>query len=251
MGRRLASGAALEVFASLDSTSLEARRRIEAGRRDSVFIVALEQTAGYGRRGTAWTQGAGDFAGTLVFEERAPREAVGQLSFVSALAVAETVSHFAPRADPSLKWPNDVLAGGGKLAGILLELLENREASATVALGVGINIVSKPALADYPAARLIDYLGGASAPTPTEVATALDDAFERWRRIWRAEGFAPIRAAWLGKAAKLGDPVRVRLPDGEVSGVFRDLDPSGSLVLDCDGKRRLIAAGAILSGRGA
>lgn len=251
MAKHLPSGAALEVFASLDSTSLEARRRIEIGRRNPVFIVALEQTSGYGRRGTAWTQGAGDFAGTLIFEERAPRERIGQLSFVAGLAVAETVSHFAPKAEPMLKWPNDVLAGGGKLAGVLLELFESDERKAVVGLGVGLNVVSKPDLADYPAARLIDHLGGAPAPTPAEIAPVLDGAFERWRRTWRDEGFAPVRAAWLEKAARLGEAVRVRLPDGDISGVFKNLDPSGALVLDCDGTRRLIAAGAILSGRGA
>ncbi|MEQ8176827.1 MAG: biotin--[acetyl-CoA-carboxylase] ligase [Amphiplicatus sp.] len=251
MARSLPSGATLEVFASLDSTSLEARRRIEAGRRNPVFIVALEQTSGYGRRGTAWSQGAGDFAGTLIFEERSPREQIGQLSFVAGLAVAETVSHFAPKAAPALKWPNDALAGEGKIAGILLELFESDERRAIIGLGVGINIVSKPALADYPAARLIDFLDGAAAPTPSEIAPVLDGAFARWRNQWRDEGFAPIRAAWLEKAARLGDPVRVRLPDGEISGVFKDLDPTGALVLDCDGTRRLIAAGAILSGRGA
>ncbi len=251
MAKHLPSGAALEVFASLDSTSLEARRRIEAGRRHPVFIVALEQTSGYGRRGTAWTQGAGDFAGTLIFEERTPRDRIGQLSFVAGLAVAETVSRFAPKAEPMLKWPNDVLAGGGKIAGVLLELFESGERKAVVGLGVGLNIVSRPDLADYPAARLIDHLGGAPAPTPSEIAPVLDGAFERWRRTWRDEGFAPVRAAWLEKAARLGESVRVRLPDGDISGVFKDLDPSGALVLDCDGTRRLIAAGAILSGRGA
>ncbi|MEQ8935720.1 MAG: biotin--[acetyl-CoA-carboxylase] ligase [Amphiplicatus sp.] len=251
MARSLPSGASLEVFAWLDSTSLEARRRIEAGRRNSVFIVALEQTSGYGRRGTSWSQGPGDFAGTLIFEERAARDRIGQLSFVAGLAVAETVSHFSPKAAPTLKRPNDVLAGEGKLAGILLELFESDERRAIIGLGVGINIVSKPTLADYPAARLVDFLEGAAAPTPSEIAAILDGAIERWRDVWEKEGFARIRAAWLEKAARLGEPVRVRLPDGEVSGVFKDLDPTGALVLDCEGTRRLIAAGAILSGRGA
>lgn len=251
MALRLPSGAELEVFASLDSTSLEARRRVEAGRRGNVFILALEQTAGYGRRGSAWVQASGDFAGTLLLEVSAPREQLGQLSFVAGLAVAEAVGQVAPKSTPMFKWPNDVLAGDGKLAGLLLELLDWREGCATLALGVGVNIVSKPALADYPAARLLDFLDGAAAPTPAELATLIDAAFERWRSVWSGHGFALVRKAWLEKAARLGERIRVRLPDGEISGVFKDLDPTGALVLDCGGEIRRIAAGAVLSEPGA
>lgn len=196
-------------------------------------------------------QAPGDFAGTLLFDVSVPRERLGQISFVAGLAVAQAVGEIAPKSMPMLKWPNDVLAGGGKLAGLLLELLDWREERATLALGVGVNVVSKPAMAEYPAARLLDFLDGAPAPTPAELAPLIDAAFERWRSAWSEHGFAPVRTAWLEKAARFGERIRVRLPDSEVSGVFKDLDPTGALVLDCEGETRRISAGAILSGPGA
>lgn len=246
----LPSGARLEVFERLDSTSLEARRRAEAGRRDGVFIVALEQTSGYGRRGTAWLQQPGDFAGTLLFEEEAPAESLGQLAFVAGLAAYDAIAAFAPAADLRLKWPNDVLAGGGKIAGLLIELLDVKAGRpALLALGLGVNIVSRPAVADYPTARLLDF-SGAAAPKPAEFADAFDRAFGAWRGLWRKQGFAPIRAAWLERAAFLGATITVRAADGDATGRFADLDPAGALVLDCDGTRRLIAAGAIIQRHG-
>ncbi|MBB5519078.1 biotin--[acetyl-CoA-carboxylase] ligase [Amphiplicatus metriothermophilus] len=247
MAGRLSSGAALEVFETLDSTNREARRRADAGARGPVWLVALEQTAGYGRRGAAWVQAPGDFAGTFLFDAGAPGERLGELSFVAGLAVLDAVESFAPRAALALKWPNDVLAAGGKLAGVLIELLAP---PALVALGVGANIVSRPEAAAYPTARLLDLMGEDAPPSPQAFAAALDAALDRRRAIWRKEGFAPIRAAWLDRAARLGERIVVNLPDGSVSGVFRDLDKTGALILECADGTRTIAAGTILSGRG-
>ncbi|GAB4528301.1 MAG: biotin--[acetyl-CoA-carboxylase] ligase [Amphiplicatus sp.] len=247
MAGRLPSGAALEVFETLDSTNLEARRRAAAGGRGPLWLVALEQTAGYGRRGAVWVQAPGDFAGTLVFDARAPGERLGELSFVAGLAVLDAAESFAPRAALALKWPNDLLAGEGKLAGVLLELLAP---PSLVALGVGVNIVSRPEAAAYPTARLLDLMDGAAAPSPQDFAAALDAALERRLTVWREEGFAPVREAWLARAARLGERIAVSLPDGTIAGVFRDLDKTGALILECESGTRTIAAGTILSGRG-
>lgn len=241
----LASGAALALFESLDSTSREAARRAAGGERGPLWIIALEQTSGYGRRGAEWTSGAGDVAATLLFEPKAPTESLGQLSFIAALAVADVVSALAPRAAIKLKWPNDVLADGGKIAGILLELIEGRaKAPPLVALGVGINVVAKPDGVQYPTARLLDFAG--EAPSAIDVVEALDAALDQWRGLWIREGFGPIRAAFLERAARLGERIRVQLPQETAEGVFRDIDPSGALVLECDGVERRISAGAIL-----
>lgn len=246
MNGRLTSGAAVVLYETLDSTSLEAKRRAEAGGRGPLWIAAIEQSAGYGRRGSAWEQAAGDVAASFLFDPQAPREALGQLSFVAALAGADALRRFAPKAPVSLKWPNDILVDGGKIAGLLLELIE-RPAGPLVALGLGVNIVSKPGTADYPAARLIDWLGGAPAPAPKDFVKVFDEAFDAWRGRWRKEGFEPIRTEWLSLAAKKGEKIRVRLPAGTLEGVFADLDSTGALVLDCDGETRLISAGAVMS----
>lgn len=232
----------IEVFPTLDSTSLEAKRRVALGEGGPLWIVALKQTAGYGRRGTEWLQEEGDIAATFLFRPEAPKERLPELSFVAALSVADAVRRFAPRADLSFKWPNDILAGGAKIAGLLLELVGE---APLVALGCGVNIVTAPRGLAYPAARMLDYLEGAP-PAPRQFVEALDDLFAFRRRQWAGEGFAPIRAEWLEAAAGLGRPLRIETPAGVVEGVFEDLDISGALILKSNGERRAIAAGAVL-----
>ena len=242
--RALLSGARGEIFETLDSTCREARRRVAAGAKDPLWIIALHQTAGYGRRGSEWRQQNGDIAATLLFAPDAPVERLPELSFVAALAVFDAIRRHAPSAPLSVKWPNDILAGGKKIAGLLLELA-GTPASPIVMLGVGVNVVSAPEGLDYPTARLIDFAPSAP-PHPLAFVETLDETFKAWREAWERNGFAEIRAEWLRRAARLGERIKVRLPDETVEGVFRDLDLAGALILDCDGERRTIAAGAIL-----
>ncbi|HBK91323.1 MAG TPA: biotin--[acetyl-CoA-carboxylase] ligase [Parvularcula sp.] len=231
----------IEVFPTLDSTSLEAKRRAALGEAGPLWIIALKQTAGYGRRGSEWLQEEGDIAATFLFRAQAPAERLPQLSFVAALALTEAIARFAPRAPLALKWPNDVLANGAKLAGLLLELVD---AGPLVALGAGVNIVSAPKGVAYPTARLIDFMRE-PPPAPRAFVEALDETFEFRRRQWANEGFAPIRADWLDRAAGRGQRLRVNTPAGAVEGVFEDLDLSGALILNSDGERRAVAAGAV------
>ncbi|MGD9800982.1 MAG: biotin--[acetyl-CoA-carboxylase] ligase [Parvularculaceae bacterium] len=246
MARKFASGARIEVFDTLDSTSLEAKRRAAAGERGPLWIVALRQTAGYGRRGAGWVQREGDVAATFLFEPASAPERLPQLSFVAALAVSDAVSRFAPKAEIQVKWPNDVLVNAGKIAGVLLELLTPApSAPPLVALGIGVNVVSAPDGLDYPVARLLDLSAGV-VPDPLDVVDALDACLAAWERIWREEGFAAIREQWLKNAAGLGRTIRVNAPAGVIEGVFADLDLSGALILECEDGRRTIAAGAVL-----
>lgn len=245
MIKPLPSGARVEIFETLDSTSLEAKRRAAAGEAGPAWFIALRQTSGYGRRGAEWRQAEGDVAATLLFRSDAPAEILPQLSFVAALGVADAIGRFAPKADLALKWPNDILAGGGKIAGILLELVARAATPPLIALGVGVNIVSAPAGLDYPTARLIDFVE-AVPPHPRAFVETMDETFAAWRRQWEREGFAGVRSEWLRRAAGVGRPVRVQLPGEVVEGAFADLDLAGALILDCGGERRTIAAGAIL-----
>jgi BirA family biotin operon repressor/biotin-[acetyl-CoA-carboxylase] ligase len=233
----------IEVFPTLDSTSLEAKRRAKLGEGGPLWIVALKQTAGYGRRGTEWMQEEGDIAATLLFRAEAPPERLPELSFVAALALADAVRRFAPRADLAFKWPNDLLAGGGKIAGLLLELVGE---APLVALGCGVNVVSAPKGLAYPAARLLEFTDGAP-PAPRQFVEELDETFAFRRRQWSGEGFGAIRAEWLERASGLGRRLRIETPGGTVEGVFEDLDISGALILNSNGERRAIAAGAVLA----
>jgi BirA family biotin operon repressor/biotin-[acetyl-CoA-carboxylase] ligase len=123
----------------LDSTNAEARRLAMGGERDPVWITAERQSAGRGRRGRVWDSGAGNLAATLLLRPDAQPATMGQLSFAAALATAEMAAHFAPDAAITVKWPNDVLADGKKLAGILLE-----SENGWLAIGIGVNLASFP-----------------------------------------------------------------------------------------------------------
>lgn len=243
MGAPLVSGARVDIFDTLDSTSLEAKRRAAMGEAGPIWLLAHRQTAGYGRRGSEWRQRDGDFSATFLFRPTGKPEVLPQLSFVAALAVADAISRFAPKAQLSIKWPNDVLSDGAKIAGVLLELVASPP---LIALGVGVNIVSSPTGLDYPTARLIDLMAPSAPPRPVAFLETLDEVFNAWRRRWEKDGFEPVRSEWLSRADKLGKAIRVQLPSEVIEGVFQDLDLDGALILDCDGVRRSVAAGAVL-----
>jgi BirA family biotin operon repressor/biotin-[acetyl-CoA-carboxylase] ligase len=244
--KKFPSGAAVEIFETLDSTSTEVKRRANAGEQGPLWIIALHQTAGYGRRARAWEQEAGDFAGTLLFKPNVPRESFGQISFVAALAVQEAISKLTPRASVKIKWPNDILVGGEKSAGILLEMIETPTGPALV-LGIGVNMVSKPEGLPFKATRLLDH-GLKAPPGPEDFARALDANFWAHYEIWQTRGFAPVRKAWLERSAGLGGEITARLPNETVSGLFKDIDETGALVLHSESGKRIISAGDVYFG---
>lgn len=236
--KKLPTGTPVEIFDTLDSTSAEARRRSEAGETGPLWILALRQTAGYGRRGRGWEQDTGDFAGTLLFTPDAPAERWGQLSFVVALALAGALDEAIGEERISLKWPNDVLIEGGKCAGILLESL-----GAQLSIGVGVNMVTAPQGLPYKTARLVDYV--APPPGPGAFAASLDSHFQLLYQQWKTAGFAPIRDAWLARARGLGSDITVRLPNRELAGVFEGVDETGALILRSRDGTQTIAAGDV------
>ena len=242
-----ASGAAVEIFDQIDSTNAEAKRRAAARAVGPLWLIALRQTSGYGRRGSEWRHRGGDIAATLLFRPAVRAEIVPQLSFVAGLAVADAILRFAPQVPLTLKWPNDILVGGAKVAGILLELIAGPPP--LIAFGAGVNVVTAPKGLDYPTARVIDLMKDAP-PSPRDFVRALDETFLFWRGRWEREGFAPIRAEWLQRADNLGGRIRVRLADEVIDGEFEDLDSDGALIVQCAGARRRIAAGAILPPQG-
>jgi len=225
-------------FEELDSTNSEARRRAEAGERGPLWISAVRQTAGRGRRGRAWTSGEGNLAATLLLRPEAPRSVTGQLSFAAALAAAEMVSHFAPDAVIQVKWPNDVLAEGRKIAGLLLE-----GGPDWLAIGIGVNLASFPEGTEFPATSLAQL--GIAPPSSEDALTILAARFAHWYDAWMRDGFEIVRAAWLARASGLGSPIRARLPNETRSGVFEGIDESGALLLNEGASVRAIAAGEV------
>lgn len=227
------------------STMDLARGLAEEGAPDGTLVWAQAQTAGRGRRGRAWESPRGNLYCSLLLRPGCRLADASQLSFVAALAIADAVAASLPDGVPvSLKWPNDVLADGAKVSGLLLEAETDGEGGAAwVVLGIGINVAAAPAGTPYPAACLADLGGDAPAGV---VLARLADALDRRLARWRAEGFGPVRAEWLERARGVGGPVAVRLPDRTLDGVFRDLDADGALVLSMgDGRTARVGAGDV------
>lgn len=224
------------------STNVEALAR---GQEDRLWVTAREQSAGRGRRGRAWSSPAGNLYASVVLADPAEPRRAADLCFVAALAASDAIIATAPRAATAmtLKWPNDILINGAKVVGILVEGAHAGDCFSAV-IGWGVNIASHPDHTPYPATHL------AATDTALNVDiyfAALSDAFAKRLELWqRGAGFAEIRKAWLARAAGLGRRIVVRLPSGDIEGVFEALDSEGALILlDDAGQRRPVSAGEI------
>lgn len=231
-------GLGLQLHDTLDSTNEEARRVAGTGARGPLWIVAREQTAGRGRRGRAWVSQRGNLFATLL--TCAPPHIAAQLAFAAALSVGETVRTYAPNAEMTLKWPNDVLLNGRKVAGILLESL----GEGALAIGIGINLAHHPRETEFPATSIAALVG--SVPDWQAALLRLAETMSAWYEVWRDGGFAPVRTAWLAHAAGLGHPLRARLEGSEMQGIFETIGEDGALILrDTSGARIRIASGEV------
>lgn len=233
------------------STNADALARARAGERGPLWITAKGQSAGRGRRGSAWVSAPGNLFATLLLSEPSPIERAPQLSFVAALAVHDALTQCAPLLGPSvrLKWPNDVLIGGAKVAGLLIEAAS--DAGNSVAIGIGVNCNSHPPDTAYPAT---DLSAEGALVTADSMFGTLSEAMVRRLAQWQAgEGFASIRADWLARAAGLGEPIRVRLPERELAGRFHGLDAAGRLLVQRDDRElEIVTAGEVFAlGQGA
>ncbi len=223
------------VLETVDSTNAEALRRVGQG---DMWILTKAQPAGVGRRGKRWEMPKGNFAASLLMHSKEPLPALAQRSFVAALALYEVLENLGV-SDISLKWPNDVLVQGRKLAGILLASTQG-----AIVVGMGVNLVANPKglpEAALPPVSLHEVLH--SPPSAEDFLELLANAFLKYERQMRSYGFAPIRAAWLAKAARIGEVIYARLPEATISGTFTTIDETGALVLQtADGPRVLPAA---------
>lgn len=243
----LPPGYALAAFDEIDSTNEEAKRRAEAGERGPLWITAARQSAGRGRRGRSWTSEAGNLFATLLFSPERSAAECARLSFAAALSVHDVARGACPGAEATLKWPNDVLIGGAKCSGILLETgAESAGVLPWLAVGIGINLAHAPEATPYPATALVKH---GALLRPDDALNALAASWARWFGIWRTDGFAPLRTAWLGRAQGLGQPIVARLADDSLNGTFAGLDEGGGLQLRlADGTLRTISSGEIFFG---
>ncbi len=199
------------------------------------WLVADRQTAGRGRQGRAWASPPGNLYASGLVVLRAGDPPAPTLALAAAIAVIEALG----TPGLALKWPNDVIAGRAKLAGILLERHNDQ-----VVVGVGVNLVDAPELHDRPTTTLA-ALGVAT--TPADVAASLAMTFAAWLGRWRTDGLPAIRVAWLAHAHPVGTPLAAGLPDGtRIEGCFDGLTADCALQLRlADGSARVIHAGDV------
>lgn len=234
----LPDGWRLVALESVGSTNDEAARLADDGAGEGTVVWAREQTGGRGRRGRTWASPVGNLYTSTILRPDCPAMRAAELGFVAALAVADIVP--AGRS-VRVKWPNDVLVDGGKVAGILLESAIAQTGTVQhVIAGIGINVGFAPQLAEmrYPGAAL----GGSVEATLEKFAAALAARLAEWRR----DGFATVRAQWLAKAGPLGAEVDVKLGDELVRGRFGGVDGEGALLLETASGPRRIVSGELL-----
>ena len=236
------------VLASVDSTNAEAAR-IAPTLTGPVWILAGEQTGGRGRRGRAWSSPRGNFHATLVLKPTETPDRVALRSFAAALALHEAlVALTGLPASFALKWPNDVLCNGGKIAGILLESAGQGAEVSHLAIGIGVNLIAAPDPSflepgALPPVTLLAETGKRVAPET--LLAHLAPAFAAWEQQYQHHGFAPLRAAWLSHAARLGETIRARTGHATRIGRIDTIDDAGALVLTTAAGRLTIPAAEV------
>jgi BirA family biotin operon repressor/biotin-[acetyl-CoA-carboxylase] ligase len=244
-----AAGARLIAYDTLPSTNAEALALARAGERGPLWITAERQTAGRGRRGNVWTSEPGNLYASLLLADAAPAAHLPELCFVAALALLDAVHEVAPKLQTplKLKWPNDLLLGAEKIAGILIEA-ETIGGRTTSVAGIGVNCAHHPAGTAHPAT---DLAASGVAVTPAALFRALTGTIVARLAQWdRGAGFSATRAEWLSHAAGVGGDIVVRLPDRELAGRFEALDPAGRLMLRLPtGHIEAITAGDVFPAR--
>lgn len=252
------SGYRLEAHETVSSTNALALERALSGDRGCLWVVSKHQSGGRGRRGRAWDTPSGNLAATVLLSDGIVPAVAATLGFVAGLSLSDALNttvpsaHFAVGLDGSsgkgnrftLKWPNDVLADGAKLSGILLESTMFPDGRMAVAVGIGVNVVAHPVDLPYPATSLA-ALG--STVDAGELFLVLSDAWVHNMRLWDdGRGLVAIRERWLSRAAGLGSRVAVQVDGRVASGVFETIDDTCRFVIrEDDGSLLHIAAGDV------
>ncbi|WP_323013521.1 biotin--[acetyl-CoA-carboxylase] ligase [Devosia sp.] len=255
-----AAGYRLRVFDVIGSTNAEALSAAAAGDPGGIWFAALQQTAGRGRRGRPWESPHGNLAASLLIVPEADPTVTATLGFVAGVALNRALASILPSglvkigidgADAAdgggriaLKWPNDVLADGAKLAGILLEATRLSDGRQAIVLGFGVNAVAAPQGLPYPATSLAELGVQRMAG---DVFAALSDAWVEAFGLWdEGRGVSDVLGLWRGSAAGIGAPVAVQQDGQVVRGIFETIDAAGRLIVRADDNRRIaITAGDV------
>lgn len=255
--RAAARGYRLNGFDSVGSTNSEAAKAAQLGDSGDVWFCALEQTAGRGRRGRPWQTIHGNLAASVLVVPGTEPSVTATLGFVAGVALSRALGRIVPGARLStgidgadfaggriaLKWPNDVLADGAKLSGLLLEAIKRPDGGTAVVIGIGVNVAAAPEGLPYPATSLRELGVETTAEAVfAELAEAWVDAYEVWNT---GRGTAEILSLWRQSAAGLGAEVAVQRDGDVVRGTFEDIDETGRLVVRTAAGAVTITAGDV------
>jgi BirA family biotin operon repressor/biotin-[acetyl-CoA-carboxylase] ligase len=220
----------------LGSTNDEARQLAASGAPHGVVVHADEQAAGRGRFGRTWYSPPGNLYLSVLLRLDIPPSRHAELSFVTALTVADAVDALLPKQSKAvLKWPNDVLVNDGKIAGILVESVDDAQI-----IGIGLNVLESPRNAPYKTSTLVGAGGLATVDGARDI---LLESLALHLDAWQEHGFEPIRAAWLARAHPIGTMLRASIGGRTEEGLFAGLDEDGAMLLDTpDGRKRIVAA---------
>jgi BirA family biotin operon repressor/biotin-[acetyl-CoA-carboxylase] ligase len=229
------------------STNDIARELAETGAPEGTLVTARRQRAGRGRRGNTWESLEGNIFLSLILRPDSPPQKAAQLSFVAAVTVGDLVAARTVSRDVALKWPNDVLCGGKKISGILLEAgPSTSDRIQWLIVGIGLNVVQTPT-GQGNATSLKNE--GDNAADPENVIADFCERFLAWYRIWQEDGFQVVRDAWLARAHGIGQPIRMRLHDETMDAVFDGVDETGALLAQLtDGTTRRVTGGEVFFG---
>lgn len=232
----------LEVHAELPSTSDTVITRAEAGEPAGLAVLAHVQTKGRGSRGRGWESSNGNLFLSALLRPGGKLTQAGIWPLIASLVVADALSSVLPNPSRlTLKWPNDVLLGGNKICGILLDLAADPDGTLRwIVIGTGINLAVAPVLPDRKAACLRDE--GVDPPPPEIFAQSLLAAIGQWHD----QPPARIHAAWLAHAHPIGTQLNVRYAGNELHGTFAGLSPEGYLLLRIESGIRAISSGEVL-----
>ena len=240
---KLPDGFNHQAFLSIDSTNKEAIRKIAKGAGSGLWITSEEQTGGRGRAGREWVSSPGNLYCSLIYNTGQELFTSSQLSFVTSVAVRETIDECLNTDDIKCKWPNDVLVVGKKICGILLETTTNELGQLLMVIGVGINIDHHPDLALYEATHINAY--AENKFNPADVFYILVHKMAFWLNTWQLDGFSKIRQEWLRNSKGIGEIVTVKSGNEEFIGRFVDLDANGALKLETSQGEKLIHSGDV------
>jgi BirA family biotin operon repressor/biotin-[acetyl-CoA-carboxylase] ligase len=249
-----AAGYRLRAYDSVGSTNAEALEAAAAGDPGGIWFAARQQFSGRGRRGRRWESPHGNLAATLLIVPDCDPTLTATLGFVAGVSLSRALSVLLPdgfvrigidgadgldgRSRIALKWPNDVLADGAKLAGILLEANKLADGRQAIAIGLGVNVVAAPQGLPYPATSLLEL--GVSRGAE-EVFEALSDAWTESFALWNdGRGIGDVLTQWRGSAAGIGAPVAVHQNGEILRGMFESIDDVGRLIVRAEDDRRVV-----------